>query len=168
MLQETLAEALASLEALIADASPRPGGDLLVLRQEVADDVAGLANERSIDVVMAVRGRGSLAGRDLRRWRYVLTLAVTSFLEDLPAGSGVHVDIACVATTSGHRWLQADVAARLDQAGGNRGPEAEPPTGGGRQGLILVGTALRLFDGACHRTATADGPVLRLVAPVEA
>jgi hypothetical protein len=60
------------------------------------------------------------------------------------------------------------VAARLAAAGGIPGPEANPQTSSGGRRLILVGTALRLLEGACHRTATADGPALRLVAPVEA
>jgi hypothetical protein len=34
--------------------------------------------------------------------------------------------------------------------------------------MVLVETALRLLDGACDRAESADGPVLRLVAPVEA
>jgi hypothetical protein len=165
MPRETLAEALAGLDALMADASCPPDGDLRTLVRQVGREVEPLAQRRGICLVMDVRGREPLTGRDLRRWRYLLTHAVLSFVEDLPPGSGLRVGVACAATTCGHRWLQADVAARL---GSGEEPETEPRSSDGGRRMVLVETALRLLDGACDRAESADGPVLRLVAPVEA
>jgi hypothetical protein len=171
MPHDTLAEALEALDALIAEAACLPGGDLQALIRDVRGDVAPQAHARGIDVVMEVVGQSeSLTGRDLRRWRYLLRQALASFVEELPAGSPLRVELACVATTSGHRWLQADVHAPPGPAGaaasGANSSDANAP---GREGFrpVLVQTALRLLEGACEGAATRDGRVLRLVAPVE-
>ena len=165
---ETLAVALEHLDRLIADATPLPPGDLAGLVGVVAAAVAPLAHGRGIDLVMAVRGQGPLAGRDLRHWQYLLTQALLSFVEDLPAGSALQVDIGCVATTCGHRWLQADVAARPARVAAHDAAGSGQPAGNGGIRWLLVVTALRLLEGACDRAVTADGLALRLVAPVEA
>jgi hypothetical protein len=137
-----------------------------MLAEDVARDVAPRARARGIDVAIRIHSRDSLSGRDRRRWRYVLEQASASVLDELPAGSRLRVDLGCVATTSGHRWLQADLAvtrADGEAAGPARGPAGRPA---GFDSTV-VATAMRLLEGALDRTATRNGRVLRLVAPVE-
>jgi hypothetical protein len=163
MPDDTLAGALEALDTVIGETSGLPGGDLRALAQDVAGDVAPLARARGIEVAMGIRSRDSLSGRDRHRWRYLLEQATTSVLDELPPGSRLRVELGCVATTSGHRWLQADLAVT------DGTHFARPAAGSARDGFrsIVVETALRLLEGALDRTVTEDGRVLRLVAPVE-
>lgn len=165
MPDDTLAGAIEALDALIAEPSGQSAGDLRALAEDVTADLAPRAQARGIDLSLAIRGQGSLSGRDRRRWRYLLEQAATAVLDDLPAGSRLRVEIRCVATTSGHRWLQADLAVRREGDDAGLAPGWRPDRDGVRS--IVVETALRLLEGACDRTAGADGRVLRLVAPVE-
>jgi len=165
MRDDTLAGALEALDAVIGETSCPPGGDLRALAQDVAEDVAPLARARGIDVAMGIRSRDSLSGRDRRRWRHLLEQATTWVLDAVPAGSRLRIELGCVATTSGHRWLQADLAVTgWDQDEGSAAGSARC-----RDGVrsIVVETGLRLMEGALDRTTTADGRVLRLVAPIE-
>ena len=121
---------------------------------------------RGIELACEARGGGDLSGRDRRRWLYLLNATLDGFMRGLPAESAVHVDLACVASTREHRWLQAHIAATLP--GG--APLMLNPPGTATESAalsLLVVTALRLLDGAYDHTHTEAGPVLRLVIPIE-
>jgi hypothetical protein len=135
------------------------------LAEDVVGDLAAPARAQGVEVALAVRSRDPLSGRDRRRWRYLLVLATTAALADLPAGTHLRIELRCVATTSGHRWLQADLAVTRGEAAAGAPGWRER-----REGFrsTVVDTALRLLEGASDGTVTAEGRILRLVAPVEA
>jgi hypothetical protein len=173
-LQRTLEQTLECLDALIGASWDATRGDLQMLADEVAREASPPAEARGIDLAIEARGDSALVARDLRRWTYLLRGALDEFLRELPAGSAVRVELGCVAATCGHRWLQADIVATLPVDARNPLEHRTPPSVSNRDKAVesgirslLIGTALRLLDGACDRTQTDAGPALRLVVPVE-
>jgi hypothetical protein len=164
-LQRTLEQTLECLDALIGGSEPERG-DLRVLAEHVAR-VAPAAEARGLDLTIETRSRSPLVGRDLRRWTWLLQGMLDSLLAELPGGSAVRVGLGCVATTSGHRWLQADITATVAVDPHDTGEPRAPRSGESDIRELLIGAALRLLDGACVRTQTDAGPVLRLVVPVQ-
>ena len=146
---------------------PVEGGDLQVLAGDIFDAMSPAAEALGIGLAVDARSRSTLTGRDLQRWTYLLNTALDSFLQELPAGSAVRVELACVASTRRHRWLQADLVATAPEAACH--PDAPATSRGGQPSVrwLLIETALRQLDGACDRTNTDAGQTLRLVAPVE-
>jgi hypothetical protein len=173
-LQRRLEQTLECLDALIGGSWGATRCDLQMLADEVTRGASTAADTRGIDLTIEARGSSVLIARDLRRWTYLLQGALDSFLSELPDGSAVRLDLACVAATCGHRWLQADIVATLPvdarQAVEHRPSPSVPNWDkAGESGIrsLLIATALRLLDGACERTQTDAGPALRLVVPVE-
>jgi hypothetical protein len=172
-LHRTLEQTLECLDALIGGSRDATRCDLQMLADEVAREASPAAEARDIDLAIEARD-GALIARDLRRWTYLLQGALDSFLRELPAGSAVRVELGCVAATCGHRWLQADIVATLPVDARDPLEHRTPPSvSNGDKAVesgirsLLIGTALRLLDGACDRTQTDAGPALRLVVPVE-
>jgi hypothetical protein len=165
-MRRTLEQTLECLDALIGVGGSLADGDLRVLAADVSSAMSAAAHARRIQLVCEARSTSALSGRDRRRWIHLLKASLDSFLHDLPPESAVRVDLACVASTREHRWLQASIAAALP-AGAPMTHDSPPPAPGAAALSLLIETALPLLDGACDRTHTEEGPVLRLVAPIE-
>lgn len=158
---------MGSLHDLLAACGQTPASDLTGLAEEVASAMSPAAARRGIRLRCEARTESALSGRDRCRWRYLLNATLEDFLRELPADTVVRVDLACVATTREHRWLQASIVATLPDG---RRPAHDAATGTASESAIpslLVETALRLLEGASDRLHTAAGPVLRLVTPIE-
>jgi hypothetical protein len=167
-LSVTLDHLLHCLDALIGHASRAHLWDLDALANEVARVLSPELQKREISVEFNARGAETLTGRDFRRWKFLLTQTLGQLLRRLPAGSAMAVEIGAVASSRGHRWLQAEVSTTVPE---NRAPVGEDGSGRAdlqvRLGLMAASTALRVMDGACYQESRDLGLTFRLVAPIE-
>ena len=166
-LHQTLDQMVECLEALVGAGVEAERGNLGTLAECVVRVATPAAEARGIALTIETHSRSVLVGRDLRRWTWLLEGVLGSLFTELSSGSAVRVGLGCAATTSGHRWLQADITATSPLHASDTAEPRAAHSADAEIRELLIGTALRLLDGACDRIQTDAGPVLRLVVPVE-